>query len=119
MAAAVCAIQALLLAAAAATYVMEIVQGRAADPSLATMSMLVTLIFAGLLALLAMRWWGGYRWPRTPTMVWSALLLPVAYTLAQANGWLIGLTVVVISLTGLVSAALSPSPDLPDEGPSA
>lgn len=113
-AAAVSVVEALLLLVTAGLYGLELADGRAEDPSTASMSMVVAIIFAILLLALAGAWAKGARWPRTPTLVWNVLLLPAAWTLVQSSGLWIGLGLAVVALAGVVAALLSPSPDLPD-----
>lgn len=113
-AAGVCLIEAALLVVTAALYGLELVDGRAADANTASMSLVVCLIFAILLAVLAAAWHKGARWPRTPTLVWNVLLLPAAWTLTTTNGIWVGLTLAVVAVAGIVASLLTPSADLPD-----
>jgi hypothetical protein len=110
----VSAVEALLLLATAAIYGLELADGRAEDPSTASMSMVVAIIFAILLAVLAGAWVKGALWPRSPTIVWNVLLLPAAWTLAQTNGLWFGLGLAALALAGAVAALMAPSPHLPD-----
>lgn len=116
IAAAVCLLEAAGLGATAARFATELTTGTADDPSVAGMSLVVTVIFTGLLLLLAAHWWRGRRWPRTPTIVWNLLLLPTAWTLSQTNGPLVGGLVALVALTGVAAAWASPAPDLPEDG---
>lgn len=113
-AAGVCLVEALLLLVTAGLYALELVDGRAEDASIASMSLVVCLIFAILLAVLAGAWFSGALWPRTPTLVWNLLLLPAAWTLTTTNGIWVGLSLAVVAAAGIVAALLAPSADLSD-----
>lgn len=80
-----CAGQALVLVAFAAFYVYELLQGLGSDPARVAMSAVVILLGAGGLAALARAWFSGADWPRTPTVVWNVLLIPVGISLLQAD----------------------------------
>ena len=110
----VIALEALLLLLAAASYLVELVSGKATETSIAWMSLLVCIVFAGLLAVVAGGWFTGRRWPRTPTIVWNLLLLPAAWTLGTTEGALVGIGLAVLAVIGIVAALAAPSPDLPD-----
>ncbi len=62
------------------------------------------LVFAIAAGLLGRAWLRGAGWPRTPTMLWNALLVPVAWSLHDAGRNAIGLAVAVLALAGLVGA---------------
>ena len=113
-AALVCLVEALFLVGTAVLYGLELADGRSDDANVASMSLVVCLIFAILLAVLAAAWRKGARWPRTPTIVWNVLLLPAAWTLATTSGLWVGLTLAVVAVAGVVAALLAPSADLPD-----
>jgi hypothetical protein len=68
------------------------------------MSVVLIALFAVALGFLARAWLRGADWPNTPTIVWSLLLLPVAWGLFQGGRGLIGALVGLVALTGLVSA---------------
>ncbi len=110
----VIALEALLLLLAAVSYLVELVSGKATEPSIAWMSLVVCLVFAALLAVVAGGWFTGRRWPRTPTIVWNLLLLPAAWTLGTTEGALIGIGLAVVAVVGIVAALAAPSPDLPE-----
>ena len=114
-AAAVSVVEALLLLVTAGLYGLELADGRAEDPSTASMSMVVAIIFAILLLALAGAWAKGARWPRTPTVVWNVLLLPAAWTLVQSSGLWIGLGLAVVpSVVGVpVGVGIASGSSLP------
>ncbi|KRE37706.1 hypothetical protein ASG73_08650 [Janibacter sp. Soil728] len=113
-AAVVCLIEALVLVVTAFLYGLELADGRAVDANTASMSLVVCLIFAILLAVLAAAWRKGALWPRTPTLVWNVLLLPAAWTLTTTNGIWVGLALAGVAVAGIVASALAPSADLTD-----
>lgn len=108
-AAVVCFVEAVLLLVTAGMYGMELAAGEAFDASTASMSLVVSLIFAILLAVLGMSWAKGSQWPRTPTIVWNALLLPAAWTLGTSTGLWFGLGLGALALVGIAAAVLSPA----------
>lgn len=107
-------LEALALFAAAASYVVELTTGAATEAQLASMSMVVCLVFGALLVVLGASWLRGRTWPRTPTIVWNLLLLPAAWTLTTTSGLLAGITLAVVALIGTGAAVLAPASDLPD-----
>lgn len=79
------------------------------------MALTLTGIFAVLLWVVTRAWLQGARWPRTPTIVWCLLTLPVAWTLGTTAGPAVGLALAGVSLAGLAAGLLSPGPDQPEE----
>ncbi|GAB3112369.1 hypothetical protein GCM10027055_15140 [Janibacter alkaliphilus] len=114
-AAGVCGFQAFLLFGAAAVFVIALVRGTAAEPTEAVMTLVVALVFATLLAVMAVHWWRGSRWPRTPTIVWNILMLPAAFTLASSSGLGVGIPFAIVALVGLSAAWQTPPPQLPED----
>lgn len=108
VAGAVCLVEALLLLVTAGVYGVELLGGEAFDANTASMSLVVSLIFALLLLVLGMSWFRGREWPRTPTIVWNALLLPAAWTLASSSGLWSGIGLAAVAVVGIVAALLSP-----------
>lgn len=102
-------VQALVLAGFGAFYVVEMVAGATDDLTRAATSALLILVFAALLLVLARGWGREVDWPRTPTLLWNALLLPVAWSLYQSDRPLVALAVAVVAiLTGAASLAVPP-----------
>ena len=97
-------VQVLVLVAVAAFYLYELAAGEGSDATRVVMSALLILVGAAGLALLARGWLGDGSWPRTPTLVWSVLLLPVGVGLVQGNQTLVGWVVVVVALACAVAA---------------
>lgn len=110
----VCLVEALLLFVTAGMYGVELASGESVDANTASMSLVVSVIFALLLLAVGMSWLRGRSWPRTPTIVWNVLLLPAAWTLATTTGAWVGLGLAVIALVGVGAALLSPAHDLDD-----
>ena len=98
-------LQALALVGFAAYYVYELAIGEGSDATRVLMSALLILLGGAALALVALGWVRGASWPRTPTVVWNVLLLPVGVGLIQGDRALVGWTVVIVAL-GAVLAAL-------------
>lgn len=71
-----------------------------------TEALLVAVFAAGLLAL-GHFWVRGANWPNTPTIVWNALLLPVAWGLVQGGRTAVGLVVGTVALVGIGAAVLA------------
>lgn len=103
----VCGLYAVALAALVVFYVVELVQGAGSDGVRVLTSGLLIAIFTVLLALLALGWVRGLGWVRVPTMVWCALLLPVAVSLAQAGQVLGAVGVGGSALVGILAAAVA------------
>ena len=68
-----------------------------------TESLLVLLFAAGSLVL-AKLWLGTSDWPRTPTIVWHVLLMPVAYSLWASGQPLICAVLSLVIIAALVSS---------------
>ena len=114
VAGAVCLLEAVLLFVTAGMYGIELAAQESIDPNTASMSLVVSVIFAILLLVVGMSWLRGRSWPRTPTIVWNLLLLPAAWTLVTSSGLWIGLAVAVMALIGVGAALLSPAHDVED-----
>lgn len=97
LAAALTGIQAAALVGFAAFYVYELMIGEGSDTARVLMSALLILVGGLGLAALTRGWLGGADWPRTPTIVWSALLVPVGFGLVQGNQALAGWGVLVLA----------------------
>lgn len=115
VAAGVCLIEALLLVITAGSYGLELASGEAVEANAASMSLVVSLIFALLLLAIGMSWLRGRAWPRTPTIVWNLLLLPAAWTLGTTSGLWFGLGLAVLALAGVLGAVLAPAHELTDK----
>lgn len=96
--------QALVLLSFFAFFVYEITVG-AADGVMqaATLSGLI-LVFAILSGVLGRAWLRGAGWPRTPTIVWNVLLLPVAWSLHDADRGVLAVAVGLLAVAGVVAS---------------
>ena len=111
LAAALTGVQALALVGFAVYYVVELVLGEGSDATRVLMSALLILVAAVGLGVVARGWLGVAAWPRTPTIVWNVLLLPVGISLTQGNLVLIGWVVIVVALVTVGAAWGARDPD--------
>lgn len=114
VAGAVCLVESALLFVTAGSYALELLGDRAFDANTASMSLVVSLIFAILLLAVGMSWLRGRLWPRTPTIVWNLLLLPASWTLGTSTGLWFGLGLALLAIVGIAAAVLSPAHDIED-----
>jgi hypothetical protein len=101
---ALCALEGLVLLGFACLYGYEISIGESDSLARALMSMLLILVGGVALLLLARGWRTGGSWPRTPTIVWNALLLPVAWSLHQGGRTAIGAALAALAVASVVAA---------------
>ncbi|HET8988549.1 MAG TPA: hypothetical protein VFN43_08580 [Humibacillus sp.] len=97
-------------------YVVEMVSGATDDLARAAVSAVLILVFGlGLLAL-ARGWFRADDWPKTPTVLWNALLLPVAWSLREGDRGQVALAVGAVALASIVAAVAAPRTprDAPD-----
>jgi hypothetical protein len=111
LAALITGLQALALAGFAVFYVVELVLGEGSDATRVLMSAVLILVGAVGLGLLVRGWLGTAQWPRTPTIVWNAILLPVGLSLVQGTRVLVGWTVIVVAVVAIVAAWVARDPD--------
>jgi cytochrome bd-type quinol oxidase subunit 2 len=114
-AASVTLVEALILLGFLAFYVYEMAAGAADDLVRAGTSAALILVFGVLLVVLAAGWRRAADWARTPTLLWNALLLPVAWSLHD-SGWnplAVGVGVLAVVAIG---AALAAPPREPADG---
>lgn len=104
---AVLGIQVLVIMGFSVFYVVELALGLGEDRARVAMSILVFLVGAAGLAMLARAFSRGASWPRTPSLVWHALLIPLAVSLAQAGQVLLGIGVGVIAAAGIAGVVFS------------
>jgi len=64
-----------------------------------------TALFGAGLGLVARGLWHGLRWPRTATVVWLVLLLPVGWAMFQAGWGLVGALILGSAVVGIVAVA--------------
>ena len=111
LAAALTGLQAAVLVGFAVFYVYELAVGEGSDATRVIMSALLILVGGVGLAALAKGWLGDATWPRTPTIVWSALLVPVGIGLVRGNQTLVGWAVLGVAVATAAAALLVPTPD--------
>ena len=108
VAGALTALEALVLVGFAVFYVIEMVSGATDNLSRAAVSTVLIVVFGvGLLAI-ARGWFGAADWPRTPTVLWNALLLPVAWSLREGDRGPIALALGAVALASIVAAIAAP-----------
>ncbi len=108
-------LEAVAVAAVAVFYVVELGRGAGADEAGVISSVVLFVVVAIALAAMAAGWWQRAAWPRTATIVWNLVLVPVAVDQGKAGNTLLaaGLGVVVVVAVG---SALS-VPGRSDHGP--
>ena len=111
LAAAVLALQGLALLVVAGFYVRELALGRGASTARVVVSVVLILVTAAALGAMARTWLGEGTWQRTPTLLWSVILLPVAWGLVQGGQGVIGAVVGAAGVVGLGSALATPTPE--------
>ncbi len=104
-------LQALTLAGFAVFYVVELAVGEGSDAVRVVMSALLILVGAVGLGILARGWLGDASWPRTPTIVWNAILLPVGFSLVQGTRVAVGWVVLVVAVVGIGAAWVARDPE--------
>lgn len=103
----VCALQGLFLLGFCVFSLYELSSAGSDNPTRVVMEVLLVAVFAAGLLALARFWVTGADWPKTPTVVWNLLLLPVAWGLVQSDRGLIALAVGAVAVAGIVSAVTS------------
>ena len=79
----------------------------AEDAGLSTTSHVMFSVFTGLFAaglgLVARGLWQGLDWPRTATVVWLVVLLPLGWAMVQAGWGLVGALILGSAVVGIVA----------------
>lgn len=109
-------VEAFIVLAFAGFYVYEIALGAEDSLTTALTSAALILIFGVALLLVARAWIRGQRWPRTPTLLWNVLLLPVAWSLRDSGQALIAAGVAALAVASIVAALASPAHRLGEPG---
>lgn len=104
-------LQALTLAGFAVYYVVELALGEGSDAVRVVMSALLILVGALGLGILARGWFGDASWPRTPTIVWNAILVPVGISLVQGTRVAVGWVVLLVAVVGIGAAWVARDPE--------
>jgi hypothetical protein len=105
-------VEALVLLGFVVFYVVEIVSGASDNLVTAATSGGLILVFAVFFAAMSRAWWRGHDWPRTPTLLVNALLLPVAWSLLQSDRGPVAVATGALAVVGIV-AALGTAPRRP------
>ncbi len=105
--AALCLLQAVVLAGFAVFYVVELLGGGGSDQARVVTSAALILLFALGLGALGHLWWHGSGRVTTPTVVWNVLLVPVAIGLAQSGQALLCVLLVVVLVAAIGAAVLA------------
>lgn len=114
-----CLVEALALAGFVVFYGYEIAIGASDNVGRAVMSLLLFVVFGLGLVAMGRAWLRGLGWPRTPTIVWNLLLLPVAWGLRDGGRFGIALALGLVAALGIVAAALAGAPSRARGGSSA
>ncbi len=109
-------VEGLILLAVAGFYVYEIALGAEDSLTTALTSAALIVIFGVALLVVARAWLRGQRWPRTPTLVWNVLLLPVAWSLRDSDQTLIAAGIAALGVASIVAALASPAHRLAEPG---
>ncbi|GAA5027613.1 hypothetical protein GCM10023258_22480 [Terrabacter aeriphilus] len=101
-------LEALVVLGFAGFYVYEMVTGATDDLTRAATSGVLILVFGAALLVLARAWARASDWARTPTVLWNALLLPVAWSLHESDRTPVALGVAAVALASIVAAVAAP-----------
>lgn len=112
-AAIVLALQGLAMLSFVGFYLVALSHGASSDPVRVVVSVVFIGVFAVAVALLARGLWRGSAWARTPTVVWNALLLPVAWGMFQSGRADLGSVVLVAALLAICGIVLEVGREAP------
>lgn len=70
-----------------AFYLYELVIGEGDDAARVVMSIALMALTGVALLAMARAWRSGGTWPRTPTILWNLLMLPVAWSMHGGGFW--------------------------------
>lgn len=90
-------------------YAYEISIGATDSVTRALTSGILILGFGIFLLFMARGWARRATWPRTPTILWNALLLPVAWSLLESEQVAIALGVGALAVASIAAAIGSPA----------
>jgi len=110
-------VEGLVLVGIVVFYVIEMVSGATDDLARAAVSGVLILIFGVALLAVARAWFRADEWPKTPTVLWNALLLPVAWSLREGDQGALALGLGALALASIVAAVAAPR--APREAPDA
>lgn len=103
--------QAAVLLVMAVLLALTAVSGDASDVTRAWTESALVLVFSGLVAVCAVGIWRGRGVARTPSILWNALLLPVAFSMISGGSWAIGGLVLLVAVTTIVLTLRLPRVD--------
>jgi len=101
VAAAILGLQALGCVAVAVLFLFAAPSGASLSGTSHVMFSVFTTLFAVGLGLVARGLWQGRSWPRTATVVWLVLLVPVGWALVQAGRGLVGALILGSAVLGI------------------
>lgn len=101
-------VEALVLLGFVVFYVYEMASGATDDLTRASTSGALILVFAIFLLVLARAWARRADWTRTPTLLWNALLLPVAWSLHGSDRTMLALAVAAVAVASIGAALAAP-----------
>lgn len=116
VAGALTALEALVLIGFVVFYAVETALGQSDDLARAAVSGVLILVFGVGLLVMARGWFRGEGWPKTPTVLWNVLLLPVAWSLRESAQLLLALAVGVVALVCTAAAVAAPRAPRPLPG---
>ena len=102
-------VEATILLVLGGFYGYEMAVGAADSLTTAATSGALILVFGIALLVLARGWARRQSWARTPTLVWNGLLLPVAWSLFEAEQVLLAAGLGVLAIASLVAAIAAPA----------
>ena len=105
VAAAIIGLQALGCVVLAVLFLPAATEGASLSDTSHVMFAVFTLAFAAGLRVVARGLWRGLGWPRTATVVWLAVLLPLGWAMVQAGRGLVGVLILASSVLGIGSVA--------------
>jgi len=101
----VLAIQAVVAVVAAGYWAVQIGSGGTDEVARSVVELVLFLLAAAGFVALARGLWRGSRWPRTPTVLWHVLLVPVGISLWQSGEVVLAVLVllgVTVAIAGIV-----------------
>lgn len=98
--------------AAAGHWLVQIVSGRTDEVARSVVELILFLLAAAGFVALARGLHRGARWPRTPTVLWHVLLVPVGVSLWQ-SGELVPAALVLLGVTVAIAGVVLSRPDGP------
>lgn len=98
--------QMVILVATSVMYLVRLTRSESTEPSLVLGSVALFLLAAAGVAAMAIGLGRGGQWARTPSVLWSVLLLPVGLSLFDADQALAGVVVLISAVTVIAGVIL-------------